>query len=46
MFLCRIPENFNGVDSMEVTPTRLRLQERGRGRDRDLSVEIAGLLPK
>ena len=46
MFLCRVPEDFGGVDSLEITPARLRLRERGQGAARDLTVEIAGLLPQ
>jgi hypothetical protein len=45
MFLCRIPENFAGVDAIEVSPDRLRLRERGRDSTRDLTVAIAGLWP-
>jgi len=46
MFLCRIPEDFEGVESLEATPGRLRLHERGRSAARDLTVEITGLLPR
>jgi hypothetical protein len=46
MFLCRISEDFEGVESLEATPGRLRLHERGRSAARDLTVEITGLLPR
>jgi hypothetical protein len=46
IFLCHIPEDFGGVDSMEITRAQLRLRERGHDPARDMTVEIAGLVPE
>ena len=44
VFLCKIPGDFAGVDTIEVEPGRLVLHERAGGKGRELVVDIAGLV--
>jgi hypothetical protein len=44
-FLCKIPNDFSGVESIKVAKTHLTLRERG-GSSRELTIDANGLIPE
>ena len=45
-FLCKIPSDFAGVESIKVEKRRLILQERTSAAPRELTIEADGLIPE
>jgi hypothetical protein len=45
VFLCRIPKDFAGVESIQVKPNQLRLREHAGGQGREWTVDTTGLYP-